>query len=196
MAAPGSRGSDRPLRADAQKNRKLLLAAAEAVFAERGIEVPIDDVAARAGVGVGTLYRHFATKEALFAEIVQQRYGRLIDEARARAADGDREAAFLDFLRTIVREGKVKHDLVDALTRAGMDVKDSLLDQAREMRAAISVLLVRAQEARAVRSDVGIAEVMALITGTIKAIEAARADDAFADRLIAIMADGLRCRAS
>ena len=70
----GTEGCSRPLRADARKNRARLLAAAEEVFAEQGVSVPIDDVAQRAGVGVGTLYRHFPTKEALFVAVVATRF--------------------------------------------------------------------------------------------------------------------------
>jgi hypothetical protein len=63
----------RPMRADAVKNRARILEAAEEIFATEGVSVPIDTVAERAGLGVGTLYRHFPTKEALFEAIVVDR---------------------------------------------------------------------------------------------------------------------------
>ena len=72
----------RPMRADAVKNRQRILEAAEAIFATEGLSVPIDTVAERAGVGVGTLYRHFPTKEALFEAIVMARLEFLLEIAK------------------------------------------------------------------------------------------------------------------
>ena len=83
--APGAR----PMRADAVKNRQRILDAAEAIFATEGLSVPIDTVAERAGVGVGTLYRHFPTKEALFEAIVTARLEYLLELARAHAGAAD-----------------------------------------------------------------------------------------------------------
>ena len=71
----------RPLRADAQRNRARLLEAAEAVFAAEGISVPVDLIAEKAGVGVGTLYRHFPTKEKLFEAILIGRIDGIVDES-------------------------------------------------------------------------------------------------------------------
>ena len=81
--------AERPLRADAQRNRARILEAAEAVFAAEGIEVPVDVIAEKAGVGVGTLYRHFPTKERLCEAILLERLADLTVDARALAdADG------------------------------------------------------------------------------------------------------------
>jgi len=66
--------TERPLRADARRNRECILQAAREVFAKSGIDAQMDDVASRAGVGVGTVYRHFPTKEALMAELVRQKF--------------------------------------------------------------------------------------------------------------------------
>ena len=74
---------ERPLRADARRNRERILESARAVFAECGAEAQIDDVASRAGVGVGTVYRHFPTKEALMVELVRQKF-RMMSTGRAR----------------------------------------------------------------------------------------------------------------
>ena len=73
-----------PLRADAVRNRARILEAAEAVFAAEGIEAPVDDIAEKAGVGVGTLYRHFPTKEKLCEAILLDRLATLTVDARAR----------------------------------------------------------------------------------------------------------------
>ena len=83
---------DRPLRADARRNRERILESARAAFAESGDDVQIDDVARHAGVGVGTVYRHFPTKQALLTELVRQTF-RLFTE-RAREALGADEEPF------------------------------------------------------------------------------------------------------
>ena len=86
------------MRADAVKNRQRILEAAEAIFATEGLSVPIDTVAERAGVGVGTLYRHFPTKEALFEAIVMARLEYLLELAKAQAGAADPGDALFSFL--------------------------------------------------------------------------------------------------
>ena len=82
---PTSAAVARPLRADAARNRENVLRAARDAFAESGYGVPLDEIAARAGVGPGTVYRHFPTKEALFEAVVTVRVQDLVADARARA---------------------------------------------------------------------------------------------------------------
>jgi AcrR family transcriptional regulator len=89
---------DKPLRADARRNREKVLAAARAVFAEQGVDAQMDDVARRADVGVGTVYRHFATKEVLLEAVVSGRLAQLTDEARALVDAADPAEAFFDFV--------------------------------------------------------------------------------------------------
>ena len=85
------------MRADAQRNRTRILDAAEVVFAAEGIEVPVDTIAEKAGVGVGTLYRHFPTKEKLCEAILLERLAGLTEDARAQAGAADPGAAFFGF---------------------------------------------------------------------------------------------------
>ncbi|HEY1552270.1 MAG TPA: helix-turn-helix domain-containing protein, partial [Kofleriaceae bacterium] len=102
----------RELRADAKRNRERVLAIAQQVFAAEGLAVPIDEIAKRAGVGIGTVYRHFPTKEALFAAIVHDRMERLIEYATSlgnAAKPGDALFAVLDRL---IEDGGHKKDLV------------------------------------------------------------------------------------
>ena len=92
--------AERPLRADARRNRERILQSAREVFAECGTDAQIDDIAQRAGVGVGTVYRHFPTKEALMAELVRQKFRRFAAGARdALQRDGEPFAVFADLLR-------------------------------------------------------------------------------------------------
>src|SRR5665213_269056 len=92
----------RPLRADAQRNRARVLEAAEKVFAAEGISVPVDIIAEKAGVGVGTLYRHFPTKEKLFEAILIGRIMEIAADARSRLNSDDAGSAFFRFLEHLV----------------------------------------------------------------------------------------------
>src|SRR5215217_7673181 len=93
-------GSGRPLRADARRNRERILKAARAVFADQGIDAQIDDVAKRAKVGVGTVYRHFPTKEALRDALVRERFDEIAGYAREAL---EREDAWEGFCELIWR---------------------------------------------------------------------------------------------
>src|ERR1700730_19159475 len=108
--------ADRPLRADAARNRESVLRAAGEAFAEPGYGVPLDEIAARAGVGPGTVYRHFPTKEALFEAVVTARVQDLVADARARADAADPGDAFFGFLARIAAESAAKRDLTAAIS--------------------------------------------------------------------------------
>src|ERR1700722_8679746 len=94
----------RPLRADARRNRERVLEAARAAFGAEGSDVSLDEIARRAGVGPGTVYRHFATKEALFEAVIFDRIGELVEEARALSDDPDPGRAFSSFAEHLGRE--------------------------------------------------------------------------------------------
>jgi AcrR family transcriptional regulator len=185
----------RALRADAERNRQRVLEVAEAVFAAEGLAVPIDEVAKRAGLGVGTLYRHFPTKEALFLAIVIDRMERLVADARALADADDPGDAFFRFLTRIVLESASKKDFMDALSGSREDLGRTLAGMKVGLRTALAVLLERAQDAGAVRRDVAVAEVLALVTGAFASMDRHAPDARKArDRLLAIVCDGLRAR--
>src|SRR3984957_7451900 len=93
------------MRADAERNKKLIVQAAREVFAAAGLAALIDEIAQRAGVGVGTLYRHFPTKEALFEAIVIEQVEELVEEARRLIRGGDPKTAFFDLLSRLLRHG-------------------------------------------------------------------------------------------
>ena len=174
-------------RADARRNRALVLEAAEVAFAADGLAVPIDEIARRAGVGVGTVYRHFPNKEALFEAIVLGRIERVVAEAGAWAEADDPGDAFFRFLDRLVQEGGAKRDLVDALGGAGIDLKGTPVME--RLALTMGELLVRAQGAGAVRDDVGVADLTALLAGV-----GAIADPERRRRAAAVVRDGLRPR--
>jgi len=182
----------KPVRADAVRNRQRVLEVAQEVFAEEGLVVPIDEIARRAGLGVGTLYRHFPTKEALFEAIVLTRLQDTIDDARALADAADPGAAFFDFLLKVIDEGVKKRDFVDALSGGGDGLHRALASLKKELHRAMGTLLTRAQDASEVRPDVTIADVAALISGIFQAIEQRGGDARTRRHLIAILCDGLR----
>src|SRR5271170_1892750 len=115
--------SSRPMRADAQRNHDKILAAAEEIFALDGVAVPIDIVAERAGVGVGTLYRHFPTKESLYEAIVTTRLDGLLSIADEYTSAADPGLALNTFLREFARQASEKQDLFEALEQNGVDIK-------------------------------------------------------------------------
>ena len=173
----------RPLRADAARNRENVLRAAREAFAESGYGVPLDEIAARAGVGPGTVYRHFPTKEALFEAVVTARVQDLVADARARADAADPGDAFFGFLARIAAESAAKRDLPDAISITG-SLREDLL-------AALDVLLRRAQQTGAVRADVRIAELIVLFKGLFASL-ADISDPVRRDLVYAVLADGLR----
>jgi len=179
----------RPQRADAVRNRVRILEAAEIVFASEGIEVPIDVIAEKAGVGVGTLYRHFPTKEKLCEAILYERLGELAADARALAEAPDPVAAFFGFVDHVFEEASAKRDLMVAVMGAGVEFEASIAPVKDELHDALGVLLARAQEAGAVRADVSAEAIMALVSATC---QAAAHSSGNANDLLCIVCDGLR----
>jgi len=183
----------RALRADAERNREHVLNVAQEVFAAEGLAVPIDEIARRAGLGVGTLYRHFPTKEALFLAIVVDRMERLVVEARALASAADPGEAFFGFMSRMVHEASAKKDFMNALSGTREELGRTLAGIKASYRAALAVLLERAQDSGAVRRDVSVLEIHALLTGASASLEQLGKDATQARaRLVAIVCDGLR----
>jgi AcrR family transcriptional regulator len=176
------------MRADARRNVERVLKAAEELFADEGLSVPVDMIAARAGVGVGTLYRHFPTKEALFTAIVVAHLESLSARARDLAASEPGEA-FFTFLREMGEMAARKRDLADILARAGLftvetcPVKQQLQEQ-------FETLLERAQAAGAVRPDVTGDDVTALLMGAC--LTGGEHGQPAADVMVSVICDGLR----
>jgi AcrR family transcriptional regulator len=186
----------RPLRADALRNRARVLEAAESVFAAEGISVPVDLIAEKAGVGVGTLYRHFPTKEKLFEAILTERLDAITADARDRLDSDDPGAAFFGFLKYLVEESALKRDLIQALLGAGVQIELAVAPSKRCLEAAVGDLLAVAQRAGAVRSDVSSEVVLSLVGATCIAADHGSADHPnaaiFPVELLTIICDGLR----
>ncbi|WP_426504098.1 TetR/AcrR family transcriptional regulator [Dactylosporangium sp. McL0621] len=175
-------------RADAVRNRQRVLSAARAAFAEEGPGVSLDDVARRAGVGAGTVHRHFPTKDALFAAVIADRLAELAEVGAGLAGAPDPGLAFAGFFRRLAAEAAQNLALSAALTDPG----EVIMDAGRDLEAAIAVLLRRAQESGAVRADVTTAELHAIIAGAV--VMEQRLPEASKGRGLQVLVDGLRAR--
>jgi AcrR family transcriptional regulator len=182
----------RPLRADARRNRARVLEAAETVFAADGLSAPVEQIARHAGVGIGTVYRHFPTKEALFEAILVSRFERLAEEADSLSSARDAGAAFFRLFTRMVEEAAAKKTFADPLARVGVDVKAATSSAGQELRRAFGALLTRAQQTGAVRDDVDVDQAMTVLAGACLAAEHANWDRHLQAGALAIVFDGLR----
>lgn len=180
-----------PLRVDAQRNRARILEAAFAAFAADGLSVPVQEIARRAGVGTGTVSRHFPTKESLFEAILLSRAGRLVDEAARLGRSDDPGAAFFEFFSLVIAEGTANLGMAEALAGVGFDLETNAKRCGLDVMGALNDLLARAKRAGAVRADVDAMDVKALISGCL-ARAPGTADLAARDRMISIARQGLR----
>lgn len=179
------------LRADAARNRARILDAAEQVFGKHGTAASTDEVARLAGVGIGTVFRHFPTKEALLEALLRTRLARLAADADALAFDAEGQALFV-FFRRLVEQASKKGAVVQTLAAAGVDVTALMADAGRELRAAVGRLLARAQQAGLVRKDVGVAEVLGILVGLAHAAEQGGWNKQMQRRTLSVIFDGLR----
>jgi len=187
-----ARSAPDDLRADARRNRCRILEAAESVFTQKGMVASTDEVAAAAGVGIGTVFRHFPTKRELLEAILVSKLRRLVDEAEALSSSEDPRAALFAFFTRMLEQSSSKKAFSDALAEAGVDVRGATLETKKELGRAVGKLLTSAQRAGTVRVDVQVPELMALMAGAIHAAEHATNSREVATRALGIIFDGLR----
>lgn len=179
----------RPERADARRNRTRILTAAEEVFAEHGPSGSTEEVARRAGVAIGTLFRHFPTKQALLQAIMKELLDRLHREADRLAGDGDPRTALFTFFTDLVAQAAAKRTVVDLLADAGTDVPVD--GPVLALSDAIGSMLDRAKRVHAVRDDVTAADVTALLISTAQGALRAGWTPEVQRRVLRIVFDGL-----
>jgi AcrR family transcriptional regulator len=172
----------RTLRADARRNRELVVAAARDLLAADGIAVSFDAIARAAGVGVGTVYRHFPDRCALFEAVVLDRIVAFVTEVREAADAADPGEEFLRFFGRFARQVALNQALCDAVD-GGIAVPEALR---AEFLAALGDLLRRAQDAGRIRPDLSVADVLDLVIGFASAGRRGRID-----MIIAIASAGL-----
>jgi AcrR family transcriptional regulator len=180
----------RPLRADAARNRARVLEVAYETFAADGLAVPIDEIARRAGLGAGTVYRHFPTKEDLYRAVVEDRLRRIVDDGHALLASEEPGQALFTFLRSMVLKwGATDRGLSEALAGLGIDIKAAVPDAEEAFLTLLDDLLRAAQDAGTVRSDLDVRDLKALMVGA-QAMQSYNATTA--ERLTEVVLDGLR----
>ncbi|MCJ1714265.1 TetR/AcrR family transcriptional regulator [Curtobacterium sp. VKM Ac-2922] len=182
---------DRPLRADAARNRELILQTARKCFAERGLSVTLNDIAHEAGVGVGTVYRRFADKDSLIEALLATKFDAM-NAAAARAAEeiDPREALRL-YLMGVFEFRARDRALADAIIRAGK-ARPSIVHERDRLERQVSTIIGRARDAGVVRNGFDYRDLPMLTTMIGAVADATRAQDPDAWRRYAqVVIDGV-----
>jgi AcrR family transcriptional regulator len=158
------------LRRDAQRNRERILVATRQAFHERGLDVGVDEIARRAGVGIGTLYRHFPTKDALIDAIVHARFEQLTASAQRALDAPEAWEGFEGFLIEAVELQTTDRGFKDALAARGRDERGVKLARGR-LHTAIARLVERGQDEGALRADLAPEDVFVLLWATARIVE-------------------------
>ena len=178
------------MRADGERNRVKVLDAAVAAFATEGLSVPVAEIARRAGVGTGTVSRHFPTKESLYEAIVLSRVEEIVDHAQHLIATLDSTDAFFGYFEYKVRQAAANRGLAQTLSGDGFDIEAAAAGTGHDLDGVEAGLLARAQQAGAVRIDVTNEDVKALVVGCL-ARERQPPDVAARRRMVDIVRTGL-----
>ena len=188
--------TERTLRADARRNRERVLDAARECFAQAGLDAQMDDIAATAGVGVGTVYRHFPTKQALAEAIATDHFDRLAASALAGLEEPDAWEGFASFLRNSAQAQAGDRALAEVMA-AEPEVMCDAANRRADLHEALAELVLRAQKAGSLRPDLVPADVPMLICGIGRATLAGSAGPTMSTRrYLEIMLDGLRAPGS
>jgi AcrR family transcriptional regulator len=184
-------GGARAQRADARANRGRILDVAEEVFGQGGESASTEEVARLAGVGIGTVFRHFPTKAALLEAVLVREFGRLREQAEALLEAPDPGEAFRGLFTLLIARAPAKIAITAALLDAGGNRDSEAVAASDGLREAVGALLRRAQQAGAVRNDIELPEVYALLAGISQAVARTRLDEPAQARLLAIAFHGL-----
>lgn len=182
----------RPMRADARRNYERLLTEARAAFAEHGADASLEEVARRAGVGIGTLYRHFPNRHALLSAVFAEAVHDLLGRSRELLDDRDPCGALVAWLRAVVTHACEYRGLSRALISASGDTSSALSRCCDPLREAGRELLTRAQSAGSVRPDITISDLLQLTNAIALASEESPKDPQLADRLLRLTLEGVR----
>jgi AcrR family transcriptional regulator len=181
--------AERPMRADARRNYQRLLEAGRAVLTERGSEASMEEIARRADVGVGTLYRHFPRRIDLVEAVYREDVDGLVELARTLNEGTDPWQGLVDWLVGFVKYGQSKRVFLTELHEAFEKNPDLVLSLREKIAGAASTVLVRAQQAGVARTDIDHADLMQLVGGMCMARNASFAQN---ERLLQLVLDGVR----
>ncbi|MEV4758140.1 helix-turn-helix domain-containing protein [Micromonospora sp. NPDC049559] len=184
--------TERPMRADARRNRERIMAAAGELFARQGRDAQMEEIAARAGLGMGTLYRHFPNKEALLTAMVGERFHGMADLARAAEAVADPGEAFEVLLRTYLEaaDGDAAFQLA-LMGKDGLEWERVQRQKAEFMEVA-GRIVERAVASGRVRADLTPADFVVLANGVIATMYFQPGGNADWRRHLQIVLDGIR----
>ena len=191
--APETVNEGRKLRADLIRNRELLIEAATQIFSVGGPQASLEAVARQAGVGIGTLYRHFPTREALFEAVYRHEVDHLGELAEQLVHDGDPVEALRKWLQANVRLAATKKGMIEALQLVAHGSSELKAYSFERLTNAIGLLLDRAVAADKIRSDVSPEDLLRTLIGIIYS-QGATEWHPTALRLVDVFVDGLRKR--
>lgn len=186
------RTAQRPARADARRNYDALLVAADAAFRENGVDTSLEDIARQAGVAIGTLYRHFPSREALLEAVFRDELDELRRQGERLLDDDPPGAAFFRWLDALETHSATYRGLAQSILDSFENESSALHAAHTKMQAVGSQLLARAQKAGDVRPDVEIIHVSLLTCGLTSAIERGPEGPRYGDQLRQVLYDGLR----
>jgi AcrR family transcriptional regulator len=179
-----------PLRADAQRNRERILAAAEDVFLERGAGAALEDVAKRAGVGIGTLYRRFPTREDLLAATYSARFLAFAEAHQTKEAELDPLTALRTYLEELIQHTNIYRGLAASLGTVLQIGTPGCLATSE----AGNQILRRGQKAGAVRADISFNDLVCVATAISLATEQDKSPEAHIAHLVDIFLNGINLR--
>lgn len=179
------------MRADAQRNYDRLLEEARQAFIVHGTDVALEDIARHAGVGIGTLYRHFPDRYSLMNAVFQQELDALAARSHELITEDDPAQALITWLHAVAVHSAAYRGLAAAI----MDACETRMQHCKtELRAAGGTLLWRAQQAGAIRNDVTIADLLRLTSAIVLAAEKNPEERGLFSRLMSLAVDGMRTR--
>jgi AcrR family transcriptional regulator len=185
---------ERPLRRDAERNRRRILDAAASVFATRGLEVSLDEIARAAGVGIGTVYRRFADREALIDALFEDRLGEIVRAAEAARAEGDAWAALVGFMERVGEAHALDRGLGEILISSAHG-RERVGQMREQLRPLVDELVRRAWASGDLRADVDgrdlatVSVVLSAVADFTRAVEPEHWR-----RVLGLLLDGLRVR--
>jgi AcrR family transcriptional regulator len=184
------------LRSDARRNRALLVASARELFAREGVDVPVEKITQHAGVGMGTLYRHFPTKEELIDAVLEDAFAEILQLARHAAAEEDGWTGFTGFLEGVLELNAQNRSVKDVLATRGQNARHAEAMRAR-VRPLLRTVIERAQAQGSLRADFTPEDIALVFWSAGRVIETtAKVAPETWRRYLSFLLDGLRASAA
>jgi AcrR family transcriptional regulator len=184
------------LRSDARRNRERLVASARELFAREGVDVPVEEITQHAGLGMGTLYRHFPTKEDLIDAVLEDAFAEIVELAQQAAAEEDAWAGLTTFFEQTLERHAANRGLKDVLASSERERKRAESHRAR-IRSLLAQLVERAQTQGALRADVASEDLPLVFWTSSRVIELTESvAPGYWRRHLGLLLDGLRAEAA